>query len=75
MADTLSDDSATVASLEALVDTIKEWKDARQEEILKEVVYLKSLDVSITQLTEDAASSALDEAVATVEALSGYTVA
>lgn len=75
MADTLSNDSATVASLEALVDTIKEWKDARQEEILKEVVYLKSLDVSITQLTEDAASSALDEAVATVEALSGYTVA
>ena len=75
MADTLSNDSATVASLEALVDTIKEWKDARQEEILKEVVYLKSLDVSIPQLTEDAASSALDEAVATVEALSGYTVA
>ena len=68
-------DSETVASLEALVETIKEWKDARQEEILKEVVYLKSLDVSITQLTEDAASSALDEAVATVEALSGYTVA
>lgn len=67
-------DLATVASLEALVDTIKEWKDARQEEILKEVAYLKSLDVSITKLTEDAASSALDEAVATIEALSGYTV-
>ena len=74
MGSTLSDDSEALAALESLKETIEEWKEARKEEILKEVVYLKSLDVSIESLTEEASTTALEEAIASVEALSGYVL-
>ena len=70
----LSDDIETIQKLENLKEVISEWALSRKFEIYKEVAFLKSLNTSIQPLTEGASDEALNSAIETVEALSGYSV-